>query len=167
MLWRIFCIKCFTKISGKLSNGVPCIKVISDGFGAPFGDEVPGNKTVPAYERSSSMTSSGLHLAISNDYAKHFLSKTMNTISTVTTNVAKGDSQKTVLSMKPKMLEVCSNCKKTAFDVAADQGWDGTKTKSLLGCSSCRKVRYCSKNCQIMDWNSGHKLVCKQLASQK
>lgn len=169
MLWRVFCIACFTKISGTLATGnqEPCIKFVSDGFGAPFGDEVPGNKTVPAYQRSTSMTFSGLHLAISNDFALNFISKIMNTKHTVTTNVAAGDSQKSVLSMKPKMLLGCSNCNKTSFDVAANQGWDGKKMRALMGCSRCKKVRYCSRECQIAHWHSGHKLLCKELASQK
>jgi hypothetical protein len=35
----------------------------------------------------------------------------------------------------------------------------------LLKCSRCLSVRYCSKDCQIKHWKSGHKHECKKLAA--
>jgi Tetratricopeptide repeat/MYND finger len=34
-------------------------------------------------------------------------------------------------------------------------------------CSGCRRVCYCSKACQLVDWKAGHKKACKQSLSQK
>jgi MYND finger len=33
----------------------------------------------------------------------------------------------------------------------------------LLGCSGCKKARYCSKECQSMDWKIGHKAECRSM----
>ncbi len=44
-------------------------------------------------------------------------------------------------------------CKK--FDV------DGTFSK----CAGCRMLKYCSKDCQKVDWKQGHRGLCKELAT--
>jgi TPR repeat protein len=31
-------------------------------------------------------------------------------------------------------------------------------------CTECKSRNYCSKKCQLVDWNDGHKSACKQLA---
>lgn len=37
----------------------------------------------------------------------------------------------------------------------------GKKTKRKLGlCTKCRKVKYCSRECQMKDWQSEHKPYC-------
>lgn len=33
---------------------------------------------------------------------------------------------------------------------------------SLKRCSQCKKVSYCSKNCQIAAWKGGHKATCRK-----
>lgn len=35
---------------------------------------------------------------------------------------------------------------------------------STLRCSQCKAVRYCTKQCQELDWKAGHNTVCKTLA---
>eukprot|EP00761_Pharyngomonas_kirbyi_P005041 gb/GECH01005046.1/.p1 GENE.gb/GECH01005046.1/~~gb/GECH01005046.1/.p1 ORF type:complete len:840 (+),score=206.76 gb/GECH01005046.1/:1-2520(+) len=47
----------------------------------------------------------------------------------------------------------CAHCGRT-------NAKEGTKLKR---CSACKSVYYCSRNCQIIDWNSGHKEKCKGL----
>jgi hypothetical protein len=37
------------------------------------------------------------------------------------------------------------------------------EAKDLLACSACKVARYCSKNCQSVDWGSRHKAVCAAL----
>lgn len=43
---------------------------------------------------------------------------------------------------------VCAFCKKVQGDTKFDM------------CSLCKKVYYCSKDCQVKDWKAGHKTVC-------
>ena len=33
----------------------------------------------------------------------------------------------------------------------------------LQRCTQCRCLHYCSKRCQLVDWQSGHKLECRHL----
>lgn len=43
---------------------------------------------------------------------------------------------------------------------------DNCKQPSVLQlqlCSRCKKARYCSKQCQISAWRTGHKLACKKV----
>lgn len=42
-------------------------------------------------------------------------------------------------------------------------GMSGAGVK-LLKCMRCRKVWYCSKECQTADWKSSHKRVCQPVA---
>ena len=32
-------------------------------------------------------------------------------------------------------------------------------------CSACRAVRYCCRECSVVDWKAGHKRVCAALAA--
>jgi hypothetical protein len=34
-------------------------------------------------------------------------------------------------------------------------------------CSGCRVARYCCKNCQVLQWKSGHKPACKAAAATR
>jgi TPR repeat protein len=50
-----------------------------------------------------------------------------------------------------KWMKICSNC--------------GIKDVTLLNCSKCTKVRYCSRDCQKEDWNAkpnGHRKYCNE-----
>eukprot|EP01084_Bolivina_argentea_P126378 223780_1 len=49
--------------------------------------------------------------------------------------------------MNGAMLNCCSNCK--------------SNKKKLQRCAACMAVCYCSKECQILHWKSGHKTECK------
>ena len=44
-----------------------------------------------------------------------------------------------------QMKMVCWNC--------------GEEKPNLLICSQCKHAKYCSKDCQNLDWKSGHKLM--------
>lgn len=70
---------------------------------------------------------------------------------------------------KMKTFEKCGHCNKSPTELAMEDGELSGKTrlKAFHGCSACKKVRYCSKECQTLDWKAGHKLVCKQLALEK
>lgn len=180
MLWRIFCVPCFTKISGSMflkvledgkvvERNVPSMQLIREGYGAPF--EPSGKTTVPAYVRSSTMTFTGLHLAISSDF-QTYTSNILGAKTEVDANVAPGVSQKMISVYKNKVYEKCDNCGKSAFEAAREASETGeltgeTRTKALQGCSKCKKVRYCSKTCQVSHWKAEHKLVCATLAAEK
>lgn len=179
MLWRIFCVPCFTKISGSMflnvledgkvvERSIPSMQLIREGYGAPF--EPSGQTTVPAYKRSSTTTFTGLHMAISSDFQK-YTSNIMGAKTKVDVNVAPGASQKMVSVIKKKVTEGCANCGKSAVEAAMDASETGEltgdeRTKALMGCSKCKKVRYCSRSCQVSHWKSEHKLVCATLAEK-
>ena len=38
-------------------------------------------------------------------------------------------------------------------------------TKTNMKCKGCKKTYYCSRECQKIDWNNGHKHTCKTRAS--
>jgi hypothetical protein len=46
---------------------------------------------------------------------------------------------------------ICANCNKGA--------------EKLLLCGKCKLVKYCSRDCQVAHFKSGHKKVCKAPAS--
>ena len=51
--------------------------------------------------------------------------------------------------------ECCTVCKKTAQD----------ETKLSL-CAKCKSALYCSRDCQLKDWKSGHKAACKSMSKR-
>jgi hypothetical protein len=40
------------------------------------------------------------------------------------------------------------------------------KSKALMSCASCRRVRYCGKECQVADWKR-HKKCCKEWTEER
>ena len=48
----------------------------------------------------------------------------------------------------------CANCN--------DSKRKDDETKGLLRCNGCKLVRYCSSDCQLIDWKN-HKMICKRL----
>jgi hypothetical protein len=40
------------------------------------------------------------------------------------------------------------------------------KLERLQVCADCRILQYCSKECQKLDWENGHKSICRSLALQ-
>ena len=46
-------------------------------------------------------------------------------------------------------------------------GSEGREAEGRLNrrCSACRAVRYCCRECSVMDWRAGHKRVCGALAA--
>jgi hypothetical protein len=36
----------------------------------------------------------------------------------------------------------------------------GAQDRPLSQCTKCRQVKYCSKDCQVLDWKHGHKQAC-------
>ena len=50
---------------------------------------------------------------------------------------------------------VCANCNKVQASTKFDF------------CSICKKVYYCSKECQVKDWKAGHKKQCAILREAK
>ena len=47
----------------------------------------------------------------------------------------------------------CHVCKKSEKDIG----------KKLKNCARCKSAQYCSRECQVKDWKSGHKKLCKEL----
>ncbi len=41
------------------------------------------------------------------------------------------------------------------------------KHSSMIYCTGCREVRYCSEECRVAHWNEGHKILCSKIADQK
>ncbi|KAJ3303414.1 hypothetical protein HDU76_005350 [Blyttiomyces sp. JEL0837] len=54
----------------------------------------------------------------------------------------------------------CANCGVKKFTLNETAG-DAEQVK-LKKCKKCRRVAYCSKNCQREDWMKGHGAVCKE-----
>eukprot|EP00985_Skeletonema_marinoi_P021155 scaffold12862_cov140-Skeletonema_marinoi.AAC.5 len=48
--------------------------------------------------------------------------------------------------------EICNFCRLKRVDMPPD----GT----LLQCTGCERVAYCSKDCQLWDWSADHKSQC-------
>ena len=38
--------------------------------------------------------------------------------------------------------------------------------KNMPYCAKCKKVYYCSKECQVADWKNGHKVLCKRILAE-
>ena len=53
------------------------------------------------------------------------------------------------------MPNICQHC-----------GTYETVDQPLQSCSGCKRVHYCSKQCQVAAWNGGHKTECRQLAQE-
>ena len=47
-------------------------------------------------------------------------------------------------------------------DPATQCCWPVCVNAALLTCGSCGISRYCSKECQVLHWKSGHKIACKR-----
>ena len=63
---------------------------------------------------------------------------------------SKGQYRQAKKAQKDLGMLVCGHC--------------GKKDKvKLMKCSSCLSVSYCSKKCQVEDWKTNHKKVCKTL----
>jgi len=51
---------------------------------------------------------------------------------------------------------MCSNCFMLDKDLSDDNGNDG----KLLKCGACRRIKYCSRECQKKHWKKVHKRHC-------
>ncbi len=51
---------------------------------------------------------------------------------------------------------LCSHC------FTAPSSSSGSSSSKLLVCTRCSQARYCGKECQLADWQGGHKHECKQ-----
>lgn len=54
---------------------------------------------------------------------------------------------------QPAAVQLCFHCHR-----------EGSETTPLLKCAKCKVALYCSKACQLADWNDKHKKACKKLA---
>ena len=43
----------------------------------------------------------------------------------------------------------------------------GKRSDTMLRCSRCKAVKYCSKDCQKKAWSGGHKEVCNGIKKEK
>lgn len=55
----------------------------------------------------------------------------------------------------------CWNCGKTPAAAA------NNKDPPLMRCTRCQRALYCSRDCQVAHWKSGHKKECPQLQAKK
>ncbi|RPA86842.1 hypothetical protein BJ508DRAFT_120970 [Ascobolus immersus RN42] len=53
--------------------------------------------------------------------------------------------------------DTCANCFASAADVKCKTG------NALSSCARCKIAKYCNRECQMADWNNGHKLACRAL----
>lgn len=58
-------------------------------------------------------------------------------------------------------------CFRCFFQEGDDDLSGKRKTETLFRCSRCQIARYCSKECQMSDWNEGHKLECQFYVKQR
>ena len=54
-----------------------------------------------------------------------------------------------------KLRNVCDNAQCSSFE--------GEDTPKMQKCAGCGVVRYCSPECQKVDWKAGHKAECKRM----
>ena len=53
-------------------------------------------------------------------------------------------------------MDSCARCGKT---YALDENGKG---KALSKCAKCSQTKYCSRDCQKVDWKAGHKEACNK-----
>ena len=58
-------------------------------------------------------------------------------------------------------------CFRCFFQEGDDDLSGRRKKETLFRCSRCQIARYCSKECQLSDWNEGHKLECQFYVKQR
>ena len=51
---------------------------------------------------------------------------------------------------------ICTACARTTSAV-----------KKLVVCAGCGEVKYCSRECQKIDWKAGHRDACETMAAAK
>ncbi|CAK9290871.1 unnamed protein product [Gordionus sp. m RMFG-2023] len=65
---------------------------------------------------------------------------------------------------------ICANCDKRAYiDIASNDGSSLESHKNVTmfkRCGQCLRAWYCSKECQKLHWNAGHKTICRKLESK-
>ena len=66
-------------------------------------------------------------------------------------NAGHSSSKSLLKELKAREAGKCSACDAT----------EASSGKKFLRCSRCKLYCYCSKNCQKISWNAGHKLDCK------
>lgn len=59
-----------------------------------------------------------------------------------------------------KIIEEADIQKEVAEQTLEKCGSCGLPKPDMKKCSRCKKVVYCSKECQLKDWKAGHKHVC-------
>jgi hypothetical protein len=75
-----------------------------------------------------------------------------------------------IFRIKPIGEQMSSSCKGNGSLILWDQEVYGTCTNCQLTlprvqvCADCRVAQYCSRKCQRIDWEKGHKNICKSLA---
>ena len=60
-----------------------------------------------------------------------------------------------------------STCFRCFFQEGDDDPSGRRKKETLFRCARCQIARYCSKECQMTDWNEGHKLECQFYVKQR
>lgn len=60
-----------------------------------------------------------------------------------------------------------STCFRCFFQEGDDDLSGRRKKETLFRCARCQIARYCSKECQMSDWNDGHKLECQFYVKQR
>mgnify|MGYP003386026956 FL=1 len=174
LMWRFFCLVCVSKLvkdlpgveirypDGRSVKGSG-MDMIRAGKTAPFGPECRADTTIGAYERVNAIVASGLHLCISAD-----IGSSMSNVMGVRQQVIptpEGNLYKATAPLKHgKFTDQCAVCGLTAHQAKVERGeaLEETRLRSLMACSVCKKICYCSAECQKKDWKS-HKKVCKTL----
>ena len=70
----------------------------------------------------------------------------------------------TIEKQQDKKVEAAVRGIKAGWDTVRNQCWECGKVDSdVKKCSQCQAARYCSKECQLNSWRSGHKHACAAL----
>ena len=156
---RLVCMECFDVLKTNSDGGHPEQLYNSDIFEFLTNNaETNNNKkseTPDFYTAINLFETFGVYGAIDKKAMELMQMATNQSERGHTAKVSKSLSKKkgdTVLKIDTSKKE-CIVCKKT------DAEADGGKLKS---CSRCKRVRYCSRECQVKDWKT-HKKFCKEV----
>lgn len=165
MLWRAFCIACFSRIAGQY-QGKSVMEMVR--WGAGDGIRCPGHAVVKAYERTTAVVCSGLSASIASDFMK-WMGLGMG-VKAKTQSVERSEkhSDRMLFALPGKVFEACATCGKTSFQVMSEAGLlCEERTKPLMLCGGCKQRRYCSVECSRVDWKAGHKKECREMQALK
>jgi hypothetical protein len=157
---RLVCMQCFDYVKDTADGGHPEQLYNPDIFALITNNAVNNNKksiNLPDFYTAINIFETfGLYGAIDKKSMELFQSATNGTdVDVDKSQGSKPASQNNgqVASSANLSNRECHVCKKSEVDIG----------KKLKNCARCKVTQYCSRECQLKDWKSGHKKLCSEL----